>query len=150
MITVKMKGLEQAVVRLNRLGDINTYELMHQLALITRRQTVDHFTKGAGPDGAWAPLSAATKSINPRRGSGKPLTDTGRLKGSIDARATSRSAEIGTNVHYGKYHQYGAELNMFGRGIRATLPQRRFLGWDAGEMAALNRAVKAFVAAQIG
>ena len=60
----------------------------------------------------WLPLK------KPRRdGSSKPLNRTGILKNSITQHPTADSVTIGTNVEYGKHHQFGTQ----------HIPQRAFL-----------------------
>ena len=149
MITVKVVGMDVAIAMLNRLGHIETRELLGHLVAITKRQIDDHFTSGSGPDGKWAALSPATISINSRRAGGTPLSDTGLLKGTIQDFIGGDIARIWPQQKYGVYHQNGATLNMFGRGVRAKLPQRKFLGWDAGELGELEKAVNMFIADQI-
>lgn len=57
------------------------------------------FRQQKGPDGkAWSPI---------HHRDGKALIDTGRLRNSINAKHTSRSVEVGTNVDYAATHQFG-------------------------------------------
>ncbi len=60
------------------------------------------FRNSASPwGGAWAPL---------RYRKGKALVDTGRLRRSILYRASKDGVEVGTNVKYARFHQFGAKL----------------------------------------
>lgn len=57
------------------------------------------FRNGVDPYGVtWAPL---------KHRNGKPLLDTGRLRSSFSAQPTAKGFELGTNVTYAKFHQYG-------------------------------------------
>ncbi|RUM41438.1 MAG: phage virion morphogenesis protein [Desulfocapsa sp.] len=138
-------GFEKASAKIGalNLSHAEARELMRAIGEETDLQTTKHFETGSGPEGKWPKLSEATKKINPKRRSGHPLSNIGRLKGSISlSYPNSFTAIIGTNVHYAKYHQWGPRtLNMFGRGIRATLPRRMFLGWSPAEAAKINRIV---------
>ncbi len=58
----------------------------------------------------WRPL---------KRRQGKPLLDTGRLRGSFSAQLTSTGFRIGSNVVYAAPHQFGSK--------RGRPPQRRML-----------------------
>jgi phage gpG-like protein len=63
---------------------------------------------------------------------GKTLQDTGDLRRSIESLSDATSAEVGTNIYYGAFHQFGAP--------RAHIPVRAFLGIaeeDAGGIEAL-------------
>lgn len=65
----------------------------------------------------WAPLSPMTLAMrrNKDKSSIKILQDTGRLRNSITYDATrsgGTAVAIGTNVKYGKIHQYGGKVNI--------------------------------------
>lgn len=93
-----------------------------------RTETDNAFAQSRSPQGEpWAPLSAATEAINPRRVGGSPLNDTGRLRGSITYSAQPRSLSFGTNVRYAAAQQFGNPANrLFGR-RPAPVPARPFL-----------------------
>ena len=68
----------------------------------------------------WADIAQSTKDARPQgdgKGNHKPLINTGRLRQSISTSADNRSIKFGTNVQYGRYHQYGTK----------RAPQRRFI-----------------------
>ena len=57
---------------------------------------------------------------------------TGRLRKSIHHRITvsanKTTAQIGTNLVYGRIHEYGGTIsNGFGRGLRIEMPERAYL-----------------------
>ncbi len=86
----------------------------------------------------WFPL----KKPRRRDGSSKPLNDTGVLKDSITQHSTADSVTIGTNVEYGKHHQFGTQ----------HIPQRAFLptqeqglpgDWEQDVLAIIRRHIVA-------
>ena len=86
--------------------------------------TLQRFERERGPDGKpWL------KSARALAEGGKTLTDTGRLRGSIAHTVTEggRAVEAGSNVVYAAIHQFGGRA---GRGRRATIPARPYLGID--------------------
>jgi phage virion morphogenesis protein len=97
-----------------------------------------NFRDGSDPYGApWLPLK------KPRRdGSSEPLNRTGILKNSITQHPTADSVTIGTNVEYGKHHQFGTQ----------HIPQRAFLptqeqglpgDWEQDVLAIIRRHIVA-------
>lgn len=84
-----------------------------------RQGVVAGFEQGADPEGKrWEPLKYRK---------GRPLMDTGALRGSIIARAMASEAEIGTNLNYAVIHQFGGAA---GRNLAATIPARPFFPTD--------------------
>ena len=68
------------------------------------------FENSEAPDGSiWEDLKVRD---------GKPLMDTGRLYQSVVAHVANDSLQVGTNVSYAPYHQFGTE----------HIPARPFLG----------------------
>ena len=96
--------------------------------------TVQHFVEGKGPDGeGWKPSERSA------RDGGKPLSDTGRLRQSIEYTTTPDSVMVGTNVIYGRIHQLGGEirpkrkkaLKVKGKLVsKVTMPARPYLYID--------------------
>lgn len=81
------------------------------------------FRSSEDPNGQpWAPLAWRT---------GRPLLDTGRLRSSFTANINRSGFEIGTNVGYSVYHQYGARIRRRARGLSrgrvGRLPARPML-----------------------
>jgi phage virion morphogenesis protein len=75
-----------------------------------------NFRDVSDPYGApWLPLKKPRK--HPHNTDDRPLNDTGVLKNSITQHPTAGSVTIGTNVEYGKHHQFGTQ----------HIPQRAFL-----------------------
>lgn len=149
-IAIRTAGTEIAINRLDRLSLLQLSELADELADASNEWLDDHFQGGYGPFGAWPGLSPATLSINPRRAGGQVLQDTGALKNSSRYDATGYVVTGTTGVFYGRYHQNGPrQLNMFGRGIKATLPRRAFLGWTDGEIDEIGDICRNFIRSRV-
>ena len=65
---------------------------------------------------------------------GKPLMDTGRLYQSVVAHVANDSLQVGTNVSYAPYHQFGTE----------HIPARPFLGVSDDLLASLQEITLAY------
>lgn len=119
-----------------------------------RTLSSDSFRRSREPGGApWRPLAASTIARR-RRGSSKPLLDTGLLANSITYRATRSGVTLGTSVPYAAPHQLGAQGA--GRSRRVRIPARPFLPFDEagqytdrGPAAAVMRRIERMVAAYI-
>jgi len=78
------------------------------------------FRESKSPWGwSWARLRPSTISRR-RKGSSKPLMDTGRLRNSITYSVRGNVLELGTNVRYASTHQFGARKGQYGRGKYKT------------------------------
>ena len=80
----------------------NRRSLMADLARILNNAVDDNFAAGGRP--SWAPLKYPR-----RRGGGKPLQDTGRLRSSMVSQSDNNQAVVGTNVQYAAIHHYGGK-----------------------------------------
>lgn len=127
MIDVKFEGLDKVIITFKEVSRFDERPLMTLLGERSRAQFLAYFEKGAGPAGKWAPLKNGRK--------GTPLSDTGRLKGSIDKIISGHILTMGTNVHYGKYHQRGTK----------KMVARQFLGWGKPELAELETLTKQYL-----
>lgn len=86
-------------------------------------KTAERFETQTDPYGTpWKPLAASTLLRNPRRAGGQILSDTARLRRSINAQVRHNSVAVGTSVIYAKFHQ---QPDRPGR----KLPRRPFLPW---------------------
>lgn len=82
--------------------------------------TLKRFDAEEGPDGKpWQPSKRAAAE------SGKTLTNTARLRKSIDYAATASMVMVGSNVVYARIHQMGGKA---GKGHHVSLPARPYLG----------------------
>ncbi|WP_298079769.1 phage virion morphogenesis protein [uncultured Cardiobacterium sp.] len=84
------------------------------------------FENSEAPDGSiWEDLKVRA---------GKPLMDTGRLYQSVVAHVANDSLQVGTNVSYAPYHQFGTE----------RIPARPFLGVSDDLLASLQEITLAY------
>jgi len=73
----------------------------------------------------------------------KPLTDTGRLRRSIQvAEVTPRSVVIGTSVIYAAIHQFGG---MAGRGRKVLIPARPYLVFQDEDIQRADEMIAAYI-----
>ena len=87
-----LKGLEELKKKA-----VNTQSLMLQIAEDMKTKTDMRFRHSKDPNGVmWEPLKESTVSRR-RKGSSKPLVDTGELRGSISSKATKDASIVGTN-----------------------------------------------------
>lgn len=114
-----------------RLGDILD-DIGGSVVASTQQRFLDEQT----PTGAkWDDHSDTTKA---KRGNdANILRDHNHLFDSLDHKATSDSVAVGTNMTYGRIHQFGG---MAGRGRQVYIPARPYLGLndtDRQEIAAI-------------
>lgn len=88
--------------------------------------TITRFENEEAPDGtAWEPSHRASGA------DGQTLTDTARLRNSIDSQATDDLVMVGSNVAYARIHQLGGKA---GRGHKVTIPPRPYLGVSTADV----------------
>ena len=133
-IVVEIAPRDGALARLAAVlsnpGDILDRIGRHLVASTHRR-----FERERAPDGTpWL------KSARAIAEGGQTLTDTGRLRSSIAHTLThgGRGVEVGTNVVYAAIHQFGGRA---GRGRRAKIPERPYLGVDEHDRDTILRVV---------
>ncbi len=84
-----LKGLEELKKKA-----VNTQSLMLQIAEDMKTKTDMRFRHSKDPNGvAWEPLKESTVSRR-RKGSSKPLVDTGELRGSISSKILENLEEV--------------------------------------------------------
>jgi len=150
-----------ALQALNAFADRNFNNLLETLGALVEGQTKRRIAvEKTSPDGVkWKPLAPLTVKAR-RKGSNSPLTDTGRLLGSISHTISGNQAIVGTNVFYAKYHQYGVKAikPKKGKALRVPLagggaafiggsaiPARPFMGISDKNMKDIKLAVDAWV-----
>lgn len=105
-MTVALDGVDDLVRRLNQIaGQLDGPGLQAMLANIGETvvsQTKERFRSETGPDGNRWRISRRAAAEG-----GQTLTDTARLKQSINKRLRPGSVEIGTNTTYAAVHQFG-------------------------------------------
>lgn len=122
MLIIQTDGLEAAIDQLMRLqakGEDLT-PLLKYIGEDEVTRTILRFETTTAPDGSpWRGLQKPRQ-----RGGDKPLSDTGRLKGSIRFVLGNNRVTIGTGTEYSIFHQFGTKTAAGKRHIHA----RPFLG----------------------
>lgn len=140
-IRVDTEGnLDEMIGRLDRMSGIDKAGVMNAIAEGLRASTVERFRSEESPEGVkWKP------SIRAQQMDGKTLTKSVGLKNSIQTKADSMGAAVGTNKIYAATHQFGDErtirakkgrylrFQIDGRwvsvpSVRINIPARPFLG----------------------
>lgn len=99
---------------------------------------VERFSKEEAPDGTkWEASRRALEE------SGQTLTDSARLKTSVDYAATDDSVMVGSNLAYARIHQLGGRA---GRGRKVKLPARPYLGVSKADMEEVKHLIHDFLA----
>lgn len=134
----------------------NTRPVMAAIGVELVSSTHMRFVTQTDPDGqAWRALN--TEYAQGKRNS-RILTESGRLRDSINSQARSDEVRVGTNVIYAGAHQFGAEIKpktashlFFRIGGRlvmtdsVTLPDRPFLGISSQDETSIAEIVFDFV-----
>jgi phage virion morphogenesis protein len=102
--------------RLARIRDMRPAMQIVEQDIIT--STDMNFRRAQTPEGtAWEPLKKSTIKQR-RKGSSKPLNDTGVLRASITTgkkgnvnQVNNQSVQVGTNLPYAAIHQFGGTIN---------------------------------------
>ena len=163
-VSLNWGGLDKALLgAARRLSERRL--LMDGIGEMLVSSTIQRFEDEEGPDGkAWEPSIRATpsedsrapvrrgkdgrllkgsgKKIKGRKG-GKTLTDTARLRKSIEHRATGDEVTVGSNVEYARIHQMGGRA---GRGLSVDLPARPYLGVSKQDAEDIREMVGDFLA----
>lgn len=135
------------------LGDAARRMADRQLLLETAGEalvssTKKRFEDGEDPNGKkWEPSGRAWREGSEDGGFGKTLSDTGRLRDSIDAITISDGVMVGSNVAYARIHQLGGKA---GRGRKVTIPARPYLGVSQEDSDEIEATVADFVAGVFG
>ena len=168
-VSLNWGGLDKALLgAAKRLSERQM--LMDGIGEMMVSSTLQRFEDEEGPDGkAWEPSIRATptedafapvrrgkdgrllkgsgRKIKGRKG-GKTLTDTARLRGSIEHRATGDEVTVGSltgsNVKYARIHPMGGRA---GRGgLSVDLPARPYLGVSKQDAEDIREMVGDFLA----
>jgi phage virion morphogenesis protein len=128
-ISIRLEGAEALQGRLRKLlGVLNTRDLLDASGAVLLNRIRTRFLQQVGPDGkSWQP----TTRTGQRKGGGI-LYDTGRLFHSLQyAVMTDGEAAIGTDVPYGKFHQFGTN----------KMPARTFLGVSEDDISPIQKLI---------
>lgn len=113
-IEVQDQGVSKALDSILHMTD-NLTPVMKGIGRVLKSNVQLGFKLSRSPAGApWKPLKVRK---------GKPLRDTGILRNSIDYSAGKTEVEIGTNVDYAPYHQFGTKSKLG----NPHIPARPFL-----------------------
>jgi phage virion morphogenesis protein len=124
--------------------------------------TLKRFDEEKDPEGkAWEPSArawekglghAARKATKNRKGRrfkaasgnyGKTLTDTARLRNSIDSAVAGDTVFVGSTVKYARIHQMGG---MAGKGRKVKIPARPYLGVGEEDREEVIETIREFLA----
>ena len=107
-VSVQIKGLDKVEKLLDKMSARQKSDkpVMKKIAVMGEKDVVDHFIKGRGPTGTWKPL----KHPRIRGGYGKPLNDTGRLKGNNKSRSYNHMAIVFNDMKYAGVHNDGRSI----------------------------------------
>ena len=145
---IRARGLDEATEENEGRAErcANLLPVLQVLAQDLRTLIDDSFDQSRSPMGqGWEPLKPATIKRR-RKGSAKPLVDTGRLRNSIATRAKPKSIEFGTNVNYAAAQQFGTE-HIPDRPFLPVLPSGEFA--NAGPSAQWLREAEEAIATYI-
>lgn len=112
MSGVRIEGdIRKLYKKLSKLENLNMRGVNTALAEAIRASTLERFRNEEAPDGTkWKP-SKRTSSSTRRE---KILTNTSRLKRSINSKADRKGFAVGTNVVYAATHQFGDDSREIG------------------------------------
>lgn len=100
---------------------IDTKPLMKKIAADMNTKVAFRFRQGKDPNGKkWEPLSDTTIKMR-RKGSSKPLQDTGALSLSMNYKYTKDTAISGTNKIYAAYQNFPVKKGEFKKSERETV-----------------------------
>jgi phage gpG-like protein len=136
-VRVDLNGVDRRLRELGKLDDLSTP--LKRSGTYMERQIGNRFRKAD-----WTPLAPATLKLHPHRVGGKPLNDTGKLKGSVTSRAIKRVSNkklvYGTNLIYAPLHNFG------GKGWwNSRVPKREFLYFDDKNERAIKRIFEDYI-----
>ena len=153
-VSLNWGGLDAALGQAaQKLG--NTQALMESIGEALVSGTLKRFDAEEYPQGnKWEPSGRASEE------GGQTLTDTGRLRRSIDYAATAGKVMVGSNLAYARIHQEGGiitpknakKLVFTGRGgkkvavDKVTIPARPYLGVSEEDMDDVKAAMTDFLA----
>lgn len=113
-----------------KLGDLS--EFNSDAALLMEAGYKEYFARGAGPDGAWAPLAPSTIA---QKGSSKILWDTGQMLNSASTDFNATSATLRQSASYAIYSQTGTSRQ----------PARKHVGFSPELQERIKNAFRQYV-----
>ena len=144
--TRQIQNLMDTVMRFNRRRPLFT-----RIGRVMKADTGMNFRRQQSPDGdPWEPLKFRQ---------GRILSDTGRLRNSINYDASDDQVIIGTNVKYAPVHQFGAVIKPVKKKVLAfpdghggtafarqvTIPARPFIGIEERQINLIHDAMTQWI-----
>lgn len=158
MAGVRIVGdIRQLQAKLKRMQVFKVRPIAAKVGEALVSSTIRRFDEQRDPSGkAWKPLAVATvlgslskkdftkrgrlrKRAEERLQGRKILIQSARLRNSISSRVSGFKVAVGTNVVYGRIHQFGGKA---GWGKRVVIPARPFLGISEADLAEIDRIVR--------
>ncbi|WP_448339732.1 phage virion morphogenesis protein [Desulfovibrio piger] len=136
-VSLNWGGFDKALSKAgHKLGD--TQALMESVGEALVSDTKKRFDAKKDPEGTpWKPSRRALEK------GGKTLTNSGRLRRSIDYAATSDKVMVGSNLAYARIHQLGGKT---GKGHKVDMPARPYLGVSKEDMEEVRETMADFLA----
>lgn len=136
-VSLNWGGFDKALSKAgHKLGD--TQALMESVGEALVSDTKKRFDAKKDPEGTpWKPSRRALEK------GGKTLTNSGRLRRSIDYAATSDKVMVGSNLAYARIHQLGGKTR---KGHKVDMPARPYLGVSKEDMEEVRETMADFLA----
>lgn len=135
-VSLNWGGFDKAIANASKKLS-NTRLLMGSIGEALVAGTVRRFVDEKDPQGnSWEPSGRASAE------GGKTLTDTGRLRSSIDYAATPSKVMVGSNIIYARIHQLGGKA---GKGHKVKIPARPYLGISQTDMDEVRAIMSDFI-----
>lgn len=149
-VSLNWGGLDTGLNKLAK-GLANKGQLLKNCAGVLLSRTLKRFQDEVAPDDT--PWKATKRS-------GKILTNTARLRDSVETATTANSVLIGSNVEYARIHQYGGIIkpkkakSLAFKGAdgslrfakQVTIPARPYLGMSKDDKEELIATINDFIA----
>ncbi len=154
-------GLDKALDKFQAILTNKKQDLLESCGEALVTGTVQRFMDEEDPEGnKWEPSGrawqkglghATRKATKNRKGRrfkadsgnfGKTLTDTARLRNSIDYAVAGDTVLVGSNAAYALIHQKGG---MAGRGHKTRIPARPYLGISKNDWEEIEGAIQDFI-----
>ena len=143
-VSIRVSGLRRVIAVFDRLENPPWDRLLETIGRTLEEQTINHFTEEAGPGGKWKEPSRSYRYMPGEKGekrqkvSSRPLLIlTGDLRKSIRMQKGPMEVAVGTDVWYGKLHQFGVE--------KTNLPARPFLGLTESDTSEMTNVIETYI-----
>ena len=134
-LEITLQGIEGAAAALGRLAATDLDDLAYNAGgLLARTAHGRIASEKAAPDGTpWDPWS--DRHASTRKDHHSLLVEGNHLMTSVQNYTTGTEARVGTPMIYGAIHQMGGQA---GRGLKATIPARPYLGLSEHDRRAIT------------